>query len=70
MKLAKKDSKKVEKAVKQPEKPPADARKDAEAEKKDAGSKGIEVELSCREGTGKWKVAQALIAGEIDRNKM
>ena len=67
--MSKKDVKKPDKAVKQPEKPPADAGKDAEAEKKDAGSKGIEVELSCGEGTGKWEVVQALLAGETDNEK-
>ena len=56
--MAKKDSRKVEN-------PPADAGKDAEAEKKDD-----EPELPWVEDTGKYKVAKVLLKGETDRKKL
>jgi hypothetical protein len=51
LKLPEKDSKKEEK-------PPADAGKDAETEKKDTGPK-----IPYAEGTDKYKAAKALLAG-------
>ena len=56
--LAKKDSKKAEQ-------PPADAGKNVETEKKDA-----EPKIPYREGTDKYKVAKAFLAGEIDRERL
>ena len=56
--MSKKDSEKAEM-------PPADAGKDAESTEK-----GTEIELPYKEGTGKFNVAKAFLAGENDRKRL
>jgi hypothetical protein len=53
------------KGSKKEEKPPADAGKDAESTEK-----GTEIELPYKEGTGKFNVAKAFLAGENDRKRL
>jgi hypothetical protein len=63
--LSKKDAKRPDKAVKQPEKPPADAGKDSETEKKD-----VRPQIPYNEDTGKYEVAKAFLTGENNRKKL
>jgi hypothetical protein len=66
--MSKKDSKKTEKPQEEENKAEntlADAEKDAETEEKDTGPK-----TPYAEGTDKYNIAKALIAGETDRKKL